>query len=257
MNKEKLTPRTSEAESSLENLRGRLKKIYDLERSRTIGYRALTKDNFVDPLTGKKYTEYGIHEKSRHHLGGVPEFEDFLKEETGILTTGPSKEEIRRYSDLYQRVYQRYQKMGAELANLKEDREADNAWYALLHELQASKIYPYPSWEQLDDAMVRDAVEQGATRHAKETRHDKLFHRYLEVAPAAREALKGIKAKALLEAQESAAKERGLNSVVDMWGDALLEMAKLRKEAGEEEFQRITDRDHELREGTPKLETQG
>ncbi len=195
------------------------------------------------------------HEADTDVLKEIPGFEDLVKEETDILTSGASKEEISDIGNLYQKVFERRNEVVEQLRKKLDDTWSNNgrkgmevyrtAEVVAAEEKSSSAALINGFIKQKFEELQKDEKADELQRE-REAKRQELQERYgVEYVTLTRRieaGLKGLKLKAELTIMEDQAKIRGFASAEDMWTNDAEALLRLEEKVGKEDFKLLKDK---------------
>src|SRR3989344_7429880 len=198
-------------DAGFEAIKGRVEKIYNLMFAQSSADWAIGGDG-------------EILRENWSALKDVPEFRDFVLEEENIFGAGVSEQEIKKYSGLYKKAYEKIAEIESQITDLqKSDYDA----YSMA--LSARVENWGKPWSEVKEGVLKIAYEE----RVGNKKSLEISSEYNELASHLRGAVKGMKAKGLLEVQDEKAKKSGFSSKEEMWNASVENMRKFRVRVGD------------------------
>src|SRR3989344_501571 len=216
-------------DAGFEAMKGRAERIYNLMYARSLADMAIGRDRYI--LPGRDAPETGVQVRENWGaLKDVPEFRDFVLEEENIFGAGVSEQEIKKYSGLYKKAYEKIAEIESQITDLqKSDYDA----YSMA--LSARVENWGKPWSEVKEGVLKIAYEE----RVENKKSLEISSKYNELASHLRGAVKGMKAKGLLEVQDEKAKKSGFSSKEEMWNASVENMRKFRVRVGDERFKEL------------------
>lgn len=225
---------------SLEELRGRIEKIYGLLHAQRAARWTVDISTFTHtkpyPHEEEERVEYGVSDKAATRerweaLRQIPEFRDFIAEEENMFAGGVSGEEAKQYSTLYRRAYEKRMEIDEQLSKLKQDYPVAYEIAQRLHVDNLGK--PWSAVDALEVAAAYKGVQEDEERSAERSEYVDAIYRLNDAA-------EGMRAKELLAAHEKMAKERGFGSAEEMYAAYVDNVKQFKARVGAVRFGEFT-----------------
>lgn len=250
-------PKSKEtAEVSVEEWKKRVQPIVELWMvDYTTRYAVDKKDFFLDPQDAEKGTRAEYDIKNYHYLKLRPEFKDLMDELNDTFAAGVSEAEVKRYSNRYQKIYDRQRELKMKLTEM--EKADPDAWEVALKLLSLSRedgaqavgISVATGKVSFSDGNLEAAIAQHLRGKKEQKISDEQSSMFYELRQPALDALDGMKAEGVLASAKKEASKRGFRSRNQMWERDLEAIRKFRDEVGAEKFADLTSiiGDSELR----------